>query len=134
MSYLVFSYKTLLGYEMNLIIIPYTNHTIQMHLGLIHLKKIGQDQVKKIIFDTKSCERDPISTTLLKNIPPGVLPTITKIISLSLQSGSFPRRWKTAVVTPLLKKQGMELVTSSYRPVSNLSYLSKLVKKLCSNR
>ena len=33
------------------------------------------------------------------------------------------------MVTPLLKKQGMDLVMSSYRPVSNLPYLSKLVEK-----
>ena len=30
---------------------------------------------------------------------------------------------------PLLKKQGMELVTLNYRPVNNLPYISKLVGK-----
>ena len=78
---------------------------------------------------SKSCELDPIPMTLLKGILPGVLPAIVKIINLSLQSGLFPRKWKTAVVTPLLKKQGMGLVMSSYRPVSNLPYLPELVEK-----
>ena len=78
---------------------------------------------------SKSCELDPIPMTLLKGVLPGVLPAITKIINLSLQSGLIPRKWKTAVVTPLLKKQGMDLVMSSYRPISNLPYLSKLVEK-----
>ena len=77
----------------------------------------------------KSCKLDPIPTTSLKKILPCLLPTITKIINLSLQSGIFPRSWKTAIVTPLLKKQGMELVTSNYRPVSNLPYISKFVEK-----
>ena len=69
--------------------------------------------------------------TLLKNILLGVLPAITKVINLSLQSGLFPRKWKNAVVTLLLKKQGMDLLMSSYRSVSNLPYLSKLVEKQC---
>ena len=77
---------------------------------------------------SKSCELEPIPTTLLKNIVPGVLPTITKIINLSLQSGSFLRKWNTAVVTLLMKKQGMDLVITSYRPVTNLSYFSNLVE------
>ena len=74
-------------------------------------------------------ELDPVPTTLLKNILPGILPAITKIINLSLQSGSFLRKWKTTVVTPLMKKLGMDLVMTSYRLVSNLSYLSKLVER-----
>ena len=57
-------------------------------------KEISQDQVRKIIISTKSksCELDPIPTTLLKNILPIVLPAITKIINLSLQCGLFPRK------------------------------------------
>ena len=37
----------------------------------------------------------------------------------------FPSKWKEAIVRPLLKKAGLELQFSSYRPVSNLSFLSK---------
>ena len=75
------------------------------------------------------CDFDPIPTTLLKSILPGILPAISRIINLSLQSGVLLRSWKTTIVTPLLKKHGMDLVKSSYRPVSNLSYISKLVEK-----
>ena len=96
-----------------------------------NVNEICQDQVKKITISTKSksCELDPIPITLLKSVLTTVLTAITKIINLSLQSGLFPRKWKTTVVTPLLKKQAMDLVMSSYRPVSNLPYLSKLVEK-----
>ena len=65
-----------------------------------------EDQVRKLVMSTKSksCELDPTPTTLLKNIIPSILPAITKIINLSLQSGIFPQSWKTAIVTPILKK------------------------------
>ena len=90
-----------------------------------------EDQVRKLLMSdkSKSCKLDRILTTSLKKILPYLLPTITKIINLSSQSGIFPSSWKTAIVTPLLKKQGMELVTLNYRPVSNLPYISKLVEK-----
>jgi len=47
----------------------------------------------------------------------------------SLQHGRFYDDWKTAIVTPLLKKPGLDLVSSNYRPVSNLSFISKLAEK-----
>ncbi|VDI39690.1 Hypothetical predicted protein, partial [Mytilus galloprovincialis] len=51
------------------------------------------------------------------------------LVNLSLSQGVFPLRWKQAVVRPLLKKAGLELIYSNYRPVSNLSFLSKLIEK-----
>ena len=41
----------------------------------------------------------------------------------------FAANWKTAIIRPLLKKPGLELMTKNYRPVSNLSFLSKLLEK-----
>ena len=39
-----------------------------------------------------------------------------------------PESFKRALVKPLLKKPGLELLEKNYRPVSNLSYISKLVE------
>jgi hypothetical protein len=58
-----------------------------------------------------------------------LLPTTTKLVNLSLSKGVFQTHWKQAVVRTLLKKSGLELQFSNYRPVSNLSFLSKLVEK-----
>ena len=87
--------------------------------------------MKKLVMSTKSksCELDPIPTTLLIKILPNLLPTITNVINLSLLPGIFSRSWKTAIVRLLLKKQGMESITSNYRPMSNLPYITKLVEK-----
>ena len=58
-----------------------------------------------------------------------MLPEITKIINLSLQSGVFAVQWKCALVSPLVKKSGLELLLKNYRPVINLRYISKLKEK-----
>ena len=92
---------------------------------------LTEEQVSKVIkgMSTKSCELDPIPVDILKQILPAVLPVITKIINLSLQQGVFVESWKLAIVRPLIKKIGMALVSSSYRPVSNLNFLSKVLEK-----
>ena len=56
-------------------------------------------------------------------------PVIAKIINNSLQLGVFYEHWKVATVIPLLKKLGLALVTTNYRPVSNLAFLTKIVEK-----
>ena len=78
---------------------------------------------------TKSWELDAIPTSVLKQITPSIVHTITKIINISLTQGIFTEEWKTAIVHPLLKKLSSELTPSNYRPVSNLSFLSKLLEK-----
>ena len=78
---------------------------------------------------TKSCELDCMSTSLLKEILPSILLVITKIISLSLEKGIFVDTWKTAIIRPLIKKSGLDLTCNNYRPVSNLTFLSKVLDK-----
>ena len=88
-------------------------------------------EVSSIIYNmlSKSCELDVIPTTLLKQILPDVIGVITKIVNISLTTGAFSQSWKTAVICPLLKKVGLELIPKNYRPVSNLCFLSKVVEK-----
>ena len=78
---------------------------------------------------SKSCELDAIPTTLLKQILPDVIRVITNIVNISLTTGAFSLSWKTAVICPLLKKVGLDLISKNYRPVSNLCFLSKVVEK-----
>ncbi|CAG2244082.1 unnamed protein product [Mytilus edulis] len=94
-------------------------------------KNLSEDEVKTIInkLQCKSCELDILPTKVLKSFLSELLPVITKLVNLSLSQGVFPLRWKQAVVRPLLKKAGLELIYSNYRPVSNLSFLSKLIEK-----
>ena len=56
-------------------------------------------------------------------------PPITEMVNLSLLRGYVPENWRTAVVIPLLKKPGLDLVYKNFRPVSNLPFISKVVEK-----
>ena len=53
---------------------------------------------------------------------------ISDIINTSLRDGIVPESFKRALVKPLLQKPGLELLEKNYRPVSNLSYISKLAE------
>ena len=76
---------------------------------------------------TKSCELDPISTHFFKQHLEVLIPFITRIINTSLQTGQFPNTLKSAIVRPLLKKAGMDINFKNFHPVSNLSYLGKII-------
>ena len=76
----------------------------------------------------KSCELDQISTRTLIEIIAAYLLTITWIVNMSLTRGAFITDWKLAIARPLLKP-GSEPLHKNYRPVSNLSFLSKLVEQ-----
>ena len=52
---------------------------------------------------SKSCELDPIPTWLFNNCIDDLLPIVTLIVNLSLQTGGFPDQLKSALVRPLLK-------------------------------
>ena len=57
------------------------------------------------------------------------------IINDSLTSGSVPECLKHAIISPLLKKQNLnpnEL--KNYRPVSNLTFISKIIEKAVFNQ
>ena len=94
---------------------------------------LTQSEVRSLIMDmkTKSCELDPLPTHLLKDkrVLHALLPAITKIVNLSLTNGEFDQSWKCAIVRPLLKKPGLDLIHKNYRPVSNLQFVSKLVER-----
>ena len=49
----------------------------------------------------------------------------------SLTNGCFPDHWKNVRISPILKRGNLDPCdASSYRPISNVSVLSKLLEKL----
>ena len=51
------------------------------------------------------------------------------MVNISLESGHFPWAWKEALVRPILKKNGLDTVFKNYRPVSYLSFISKVTER-----
>ena len=78
----------------------------------------------------KQCMSDPLPTHLLKENVDVVAPFLVELFNRSLECGVVPTTLKAAYVTPLLKKSDLEPDdVKSYRPISNLSVSSKLLKR-----
>ena len=112
-------------------IVPY--HPRQ--LGTPNLERfapISSRQLEKIIhkMKPKTCALDLIPTSKLQEIIEGCIPTITHLVNSSLDQGAFCDIWKEALVKPLIKKKLLGMQNSNYRPVSNLSFISKIIEKV----
>jgi hypothetical protein len=79
----------------------------------------------------KQCASDPMPTHLLKANAETLAPFLTELFNRSLTLGAVPAAFRTAYITPLLKKPDLDTADAkSYRPISNLSVLSKLLERL----
>ena len=98
---------------------------------LLNFDPLTEADVHKLILDTgkKSCPLDPMPTPLMLECLDILLPVITSLINLSLESGQFPNVWKEAIGYPLLKKVNLDTSFTNLRLISNLSYISKLTEK-----
>ena len=82
-----------------------------------------------------SCALDPIPANLLCDLLPVLAPVITHLVNAALSSGTFTSQLKSAIVMPLLKKLGSNVeVLKNYRPVSNLSFISKVIERVVASR
>ena len=96
-------------------------------------EKVSQLTVKECILSSvpKSCELDPIHSKLLIECLDCILPYLTDLFNSSLASGIFPQCFKSALVTPILKKRCLDHNDlNNYRPVSNLCFIAKILEKL----
>ena len=79
----------------------------------------------------KSCELDPAPTFLIKEFLEILLPYLTRLCNASLHEGPLPSSQTTAIVTPALKKPSLDPSDmKNYRPISNLSFMSKVVERI----
>ena len=81
---------------------------------------------------TKSCALDSFPTWILKRCLDSLLPAITSMVNMSLESGTIPSCLKTAQVCPILKKPKLDKeMVKNYRPVSQLKFIAKLIERCC---
>ncbi len=81
-------------------------------------------------YPIRSCFRDPIPAELLESSKTVLLPVLTNIINLSLETGVFPGQLKEAQLSPIIKKSTLDPeVLNNFHPISNLPYISKLVER-----
>ena len=97
---------------------------------MAQFRPIDLEKTKRLVLSAadKSCDLDPVPTSIVKKNIDALAPVIQKIINTSISTGTVPGAFKTAIVRPLLKKPGLETVHKNYRPLSNLAFVSKLIE------
>ena len=120
-----------------------TNRVLQQH------KPIRQQQLADAINSPCECDRpitiseisnvlnkasdsspgeDTVSYSMIKNAPPAYIQQLAKLYTRSLQEGKLPSLWKLATIIPIPKKN------KSYRPISLLSVIGKIMEKIILHR
>ena len=95
--------------------------------------EVSEDDIRKGIHSspTKSCALDPIPMWLLKKCEDEFIPVLTLIVNTSMPCAEFPKELKRAFLTPLIMKIILDAENpKNYRPVSNLSFFSKLIERI----
>ena len=99
---------------------------------LNNFHEVSQEDVKEFAYKplSKSCCLDPLPASVLKDCFPVLLPTITRMVNLSLTTGFMPNALKIASLSPTLKKPTADFKQfTNFWPISNLKFISKLVEK-----
>ena len=95
-------------------------------------EEVNFGNMKSIVMKAKTsyCERDPFPIADVKSAKnfDRIIVVHSRITNLSLQNGVFPESEKEACVKPTLKNGLDDQQLLSYRPVSNLSFLSKIME------
>ena len=98
---------------------------------------VTADDVLSVIgrLPDKSSAADPIPTSVLKAISGLVVPYIVELFNRSFVTGQFPSACRHAFITPIVKKAGLDAAdVNSYRPISNLSVLSKTFERVAARQ
>ena len=105
---------------------------IQATRFLCRFESVTEDDVKKYIRLSKKtfCLLDPINVAKVTTAYEASAVFIAKIINACFNESNFVSSEKLALLNPQLKKAGLDCENlSNYRPVSNLSFLSKLIER-----
>ena len=101
---------------------------LQQHVQLCEFTLATRASIRLIVLQSsaKSCDVESMPTSLLKGNIDLLAPILTDIINTSLETGVVPVDMKHALVTPILKKRGLDMKSlANYRPISNLSLVWK---------
>ena len=103
----------------------------------LHNISITPKMVKEVITNldsSKASGPDCIPVVVLKNCEPKLSYMLAKLFNKCLKESCFPDCWKVSSVVPVFKNVGERSTAKNYRPVSFLSVVSKVFKKLVNNR
>jgi len=116
---------------------PSPDIEVRSTTALRYFSPVSCKEVTSILARTpsKSCLLDPMPTWLVKKMQEVLVPVICNLCNASLQHGIFPTSLKQAIVLPRLKKTTLDPCSlASYRPISNLTLISKVVERIVTSR
>ena len=107
----------------------YVNNPPCLHK--FNFQPVSEQDVVKIVkaLKSNSCGVDDINGFILKLLIHRISSIVTHIINISLEQGTFPERWKAAIIKPI-PKIPFPLKEADFRPISLLCTLSKVMEKL----
>jgi len=73
---------------------------------------------------------DGLTATHLRYFGPRAREHLLALFNKTLTTGRIPALWKSSVVTPVLKEGANPLADTSYRPVSNTSYVCRTMERM----
>ena len=95
--------------------------------------KVSVDDVISAIcrLPEKSCAADTLPAPQLKLVADLIAQFLTELFNCSLSTANVPEVFKSALTTPLLKKPDLDSADPRfYRPIYNLSVVSKLLERI----
>ena len=80
------------------------------HLELTHFTPVTDKTIEETIcsLSSSTCCLDELPTRFLKSVLSSLLPQLAHLVNISLQTGTFPKALKTAVIKPLLKRSNLD--------------------------
>jgi len=107
---------------------PYANDITLTELSAVTVNEV-EAAIKKL--SNKWSPLDILPVSLWKLCLPEIVYMITNLVNASINSGFFPAQMKLGQIMPLLKKAGLDAADdSNFRPITNLSTMSKLPESL----
>ena len=99
-------------------------------IGHFTFQKVSYRFVKKIIMRLKNVDSvglDRIPVKVYKRFRSSLVPALTRIINVAIETSQYPQRFKDAIVCPVPKTGNLEEV-KNWRPVSLLPVASRILE------
>ena len=119
------------------ILVEVESKTAPSNVRFSQFEPTSVENIKNLISksNNKTCDLDVTPTKIIKLFSDSLAPAITIIVNKSLQTGTVPAAYKKGIVIPSLKKPSLETSDKhSFRPVTNLINVSKLLEKVVSKQ
>jgi len=122
---------------------PYPNHTLLPLALALSVDLFSPLNAPFTLYELETCltslkntspGQDNVHNKHLSNLPPDYKMWLLRLFNESFASGTVPREWKTALIIPIPKPNKALTSTNSYRPISLLSCVAKLMEQLVNKR